>query len=117
MKMQKAEMKFIHFEAEDVITTSGGYVTFAGFGDSDKSNNTISFSGEPYNFFSTTKFVEKLNKVFKTDKFAATMDVVPNVKISNIAGTFSDSSFDSSKYKELNGTWKWINEQFVKQTQ
>ena len=120
MKMQKAEMKFIRFEAEDVITTSGGndpYVTFAGFGDYKKSTNTISFSGVPYTYGTDAQFKAKLQEVFKTDKINLQTYISPNVRVTDVDDSMAMDLQDGEDFNELNGTWKWINEQFQRVSQ
>ena len=119
MKMQNVKMMLVPFNAQDVIATSGGgsdpFITFKNFGNSSMGDNSIKISGEPcyYDELSSTGFASLLNTVFKTNGIT-TGTTFGNVPISDIDNAYAS---DNSKFEVLNGTWKWISNEFVKQPQ
>jgi len=48
MKKFNAEMKVVRFGAEDMIVTSGKFLTLSGVGDGIENNNSMEFGGETY---------------------------------------------------------------------
>ena len=72
MKIQKAKMELVPLNAQDVITASVGdpFVSFAGFGNKNKWDNTINISGTPYTYTNQETFCKDLNDAFKTESIA-----------------------------------------------
>ena len=90
------------------------YVTFAGFGDLNKSNNTISFSGEPYTFTKKDAFIIKLRNVFDTKQIKAGTYISSTTMVGDMSAIMGGSGGDSEKVSDLNGSWTWITDHFVR---
>ncbi|MDO4982578.1 MAG: hypothetical protein Q4E35_03360 [Eubacteriales bacterium] len=121
MKMQNAEMKFVSFDTCDVITAStpavDPYVSFANFGNRQSSDNTITISGTPYDVkpLDGYQFAEALNSAFQTSNINAYTGYWGGVSPEVVAEVCENDYLDTESKSDLNGTWKWITDHFVKQ--
>ena len=50
MKKFNAEMKVVRFGAEDIIVTSGKFLTWGNLGNDDPLDNSLEFGGETYQY-------------------------------------------------------------------
>ncbi len=122
MKIQKIEMEFVTFNAQDIITTSGPVddrlFTLSGLYDDEKGNIVFTASDGSFNYVDYAG--SSLARIFE-DGSLGNLTVSGNTKFVPLSGDggrtasslFSyDAGDDSGEANKWNGVYQWINSYF-----
>ena len=123
MKMQKTEMEFVTFDAQDVIATSGERtINISNFYDGKSDNGTIigSDGTKIYDAYAgiTSGYVERLRTFFGTKYIKDDILLESNDGFKKLNEVIMNDGEDDSDIKDaFNGVYKWVDIEFVRVNQ